>query len=98
MRKLLLLAVILLLPGPRLPAVAVDGSQPLPPPVDVPAGPPQVSGPGGAGMPELRGQPAREPAIAMAGDLCFSDETLERVIDPTLYLRVEPADRIEPER
>ena len=27
-------------------------------------------------MPELGGQPAREPAIAMASDLCFPDETL----------------------
>jgi len=68
--------VLLLLACSGTPAAAVDGSQPLPPPVDVPAGPPQVSGPGGAGMPELGGQPAREPAIAMASDLCFPDETL----------------------
>jgi hypothetical protein len=57
--KQLVLTVLLLVFCVGLPVDAVEGSQPLPPPVDVPAGPPQVNGPGGAGMPELGGQPAR---------------------------------------
>lgn len=68
-------ATFLLLPLPML-LTAAGGSEPLPLPVDIPVGPFQVRGPGGAGMPELSGEPAREPAIAMAGDVCFPDETL----------------------